>query len=107
MFEIDNAKYYTVFYWMIDKLGLKGGELSIFAIIYGFSQDQESEFFGSLSYLEAFTGLSRPTIVTVLSSLEKKELIIKNNFYKGKIKRNSYAVNSERVNELLKSSKVI
>jgi DNA-binding MarR family transcriptional regulator len=104
MFEIDSAKYYTVFYWMIDKLGLKGGELSIFAIIYGFSQDQESEFFGSLSYLETFTGLSRPTVVAVLSSLEEKELIIKNNFYRGKIKRNSYTVNSEKVNELLKSS---
>ena len=53
MFKIDDSKFYTVFYWMIKYLKLKGGELTIFAIIFGFSQDEASEFFGSLGYLEA------------------------------------------------------
>ncbi len=101
--KIRDENYYAVFGWMLNVLGLKGGELLIFAIIYGFSQDQESAFFGSLSYLEAFTGLSRPTVVSVLNSLEEKKLIIKKNFYKGKIKRNSYEVNQEKVSELLQS----
>ena len=35
MFKIDDSKFYTVFYWMIKYLKLKGGELTIFAIIFG------------------------------------------------------------------------
>ena len=37
--------------WMVTELGLKGNELIIYAIIAGFSQDGESNFHGSLSYL--------------------------------------------------------
>ena len=44
-------KYFTVQEFMSKELGLGGNELLIFAIIYGFSQDGESEFYGSISYI--------------------------------------------------------
>lgn len=103
MFKIDDSKFYTVFYWMIKYLKLKGGELTIFAIIFGFSQDEASEFFGSLGYLEAFTSLSRPTVVAALDSLEKKGYIKRREFLKGKIKRVAYSTNTDKINELLKN----
>ena len=37
--------------WMVDKYKLKGNELLAYALIYGFSQDGESEYKGSFSYL--------------------------------------------------------
>ena len=44
-------------------------ELNIYAIIYGFSQDNGSEFTGSLQYLCDFTGATKPTIIKALKTL--------------------------------------
>ena len=41
--------YYSVQGWMVKDLNLKGNELAVFAIIYGFSQDNETWFTGSLN----------------------------------------------------------
>ena len=43
--------YIAIQDWMISDLQLKGNELLTYALIYGFSQDGESEFKGSLKYL--------------------------------------------------------
>ena len=45
--KVKDENYYQITGWMINRLGLKGAKLNIFAIIYGFSQDGESEFSGS------------------------------------------------------------
>ena len=37
--------------WAINQLQLKGNNLMVYSIIYGFSQDGETEFTGSLQYL--------------------------------------------------------
>ena len=42
--------YIVIQDWMISDLQLKGNELLTYALIYGFSQDGESEFKGSLKY---------------------------------------------------------
>lgn len=47
--KIRNENFYTVLGWMLNVLELKGNELIVFAIIYSFSQDGESEFTGSLT----------------------------------------------------------
>ena len=52
-------KYYTVQEFMIRDLALKGNELALFAIIYGFSQDGESKFNGSLKYLCYWTNSTK------------------------------------------------
>lgn len=66
--------------WMVNDLELKGNELLAYALIYGFSQDGESEYTGSLSYLQKWLGVSRQTAVNTLNGLLDKNLIEKRLF---------------------------
>lgn len=80
--------------WMVTELGLKGNELIIYAIIAGFSQDGESNFHGSLSYLSEWTNTSKQTVINCLISLQDKGLIIKNEFYVNNVKNCEYRATS-------------
>lgn len=60
-----------------EQLQLRGNELLIWSIINGFSQDGESWFTGSLSYLIEWTGASKPTVINTLKSLTEKGLLIR------------------------------
>lgn len=74
--KVRDENYYTVHGWMIRRLKLKGVQLSVYAIIYGFTQDGECEFKGSLQYLCDFTGdTSKPTIIKALKDLIDKGYI--------------------------------
>ena len=44
--------YYSVQGWMVKDLNLKGNELAVFAIIYGFSQDNETVLKSTLLFPE-------------------------------------------------------
>lgn len=84
---IKDENFVNIQGWMCSKLHLKGNSLLIYAIIYGFSQDGNSSFHGSLSYLEEWTNSTRQSIINVLKDLVDSELIIKtvstpNNQYK-------------------------
>ena len=72
MSRINDDNYYQISGWMINRLGLKGTELQVFAIIYGFSQDGESWFSGSLAYLEDWTSSSKPTVIKARKNLSTK-----------------------------------
>ena len=87
---IKDENFYVVQGWMINKLGLKSTELQIFAMIYGFCQDGKSDFRGSLSYIQDWTGVSKPTVISALNSLIEKGLITKTVFDNGET--NSYCV---------------
>lgn len=63
--------------WMITELELKGTELVVYAIIYGFSQDGSSSFAGTLSYLMQWCNASKNTVLKALRELMNKGLIIK------------------------------
>lgn len=63
--------------WMRTKLNLKGNELLIYALIYGFSQDGESRFKGSRKYIADWCGCSLNTVDRTLGSLVAKGLIAK------------------------------
>lgn len=63
--------------WMRTKLNLKGNELLIYALIYGFSQDGESRFKGSRKYIADWCGCSLDTVDRTLSSLTGKGLLAK------------------------------
>ena len=67
-----DINYFTIHGWMTIRLGLKGIERELFAILYGFSQDGESYFTGSLSYLQKWVIASRPTVIKTLKTLVKK-----------------------------------
>lgn len=72
-----NENYIQIQGWMINELNLKGNELLLYAIIYGFSQDGKSEYHGSISYIEDAIRASRPNIIKILKKLLDKKLIIK------------------------------
>lgn len=93
MSRINDDNYYQVSGWMINRLGLKGTELQVFAIIYGFSQDGESWFGGSLAYLEEWTGVSKPTVIKALKELVDKEFIIKDTNVVNGVTLNRYKAN--------------
>ena len=75
---LKNTNYVTIQGWMRKELGLKGNELLVFAIIYGFSQlEDEQVFSGTIRYLAEWTGATKEGIRKNLNSLVSKELIHK------------------------------
>ena len=84
--------YYTVQGWMLSDLGLKGNALAVYAIIYGFSQDGESEYSGSARYLSEWLGCSTRTILSVLADLTERGLLKKTTTYKNGLTFNTYSV---------------
>lgn len=72
---IKDENYYTVKGWMINRLHLKGTQLMLYAIIYGFSQDGKSEFKGSVQYLADFVGVTEASARANLKALAKQGLI--------------------------------
>lgn len=55
--------------WMLTDLHLKGASLILFALIYGFTQDGESEFSGSITYMQQWAGISRRGTIKALDKL--------------------------------------
>jgi predicted transcriptional regulator len=72
---IKEENYITIQGWMISRLGLKGNELLIYAIIYGFSQTEGQVFSGSLRYLAEWTNSTKQGVIKSLKSLVEKGCI--------------------------------
>lgn len=87
---IKNENYFQVSGWMINELHLKGAELCVYAIIYGFSQSGEYQFTGSKQYLADFVGVTKRAIIDILANLVKKGVIEKREVMNGNIKRSYY-----------------
>ena len=66
--------YVTILGWMTN-LNIKGNELIVYAIIHGFSQDNDSYFYGSLNYLAQWTGTTEQCMADVLKKLGDKGLV--------------------------------
>lgn len=88
--HIKKTNYVVITGDMITDLGLKGNELLIYALINGFCQDEESQFYGSLAYLMEFTSLSKQGVINTLNSLIEKGLIEKTQSEVNGVKFNSY-----------------
>lgn len=92
--RIKDENYYQIQGWMINRLGLKGVTLSVYAIIYGFSQDGENEYTGSLQYLCDFLGgVSKPTVITALKSLVETGYLIRREEFINGVQFNKYKAN--------------
>lgn len=73
-----NSNYYVVLEgWMVQELGLRGNELSVYALIYGSTQDGESLYCGGDECLAYALGLSSSTVKKTLKRLMEKGLIVK------------------------------
>ena len=94
---ITDTNYYVVHGWM-RKMGLKGLQLDLYAIIYGFCQDNGSAFYGTISYLEEFTGFSRRAVIDALNDLVGKGYIRKDTEDLGQqVKRVKYSCIKEQI----------
>lgn len=74
---IRDDNFITIQGWMRTKLNLKGNELLVYSIIYGFSQTENQRFTGSLQYLADWCGATKQGILKNLKSLLEKGFIKK------------------------------
>lgn len=74
---LKERNFIAIHSFMVNELKLKGNELIIYAIIYGFSQDGVNRFTGSLKYLSEWTSLSKQGVIKNLKSLVEKGYITK------------------------------
>ena len=88
---MDKKGYILIQDWMLD-LPLSLAETVIYAVIYGFSQDGESKFTGSLSYLAKKSKVSKDTVKRSLSKLVEDGFIIKTPIQKNGVLFNEYSV---------------
>lgn len=89
--NVQQDNYITIQGWMVTNLKLKGNDLLVYAIIYGFSQNGETEYDGSLQYLADWCGSTKQGIQKNLKNLLDRNLIQKRETYKNNIKYCSYS----------------
>lgn len=77
MSAVKDNNFIAIQGWMRTRLDLKGNELLIYALIYGFSQDGQSRFTGSRKYIADWCGCSLDTVDRSLRSLVSKGLLAK------------------------------
>lgn len=105
--KIKRSNFVIIQGWMVTDLKLKGNQLMIFAAIYGFSQDGESEFTGSISYLrEWLGGASKNTVTKALNELISQGFIIKRQEDINGVKFNRYRVDLEAINNYSTGSEI-
>jgi len=80
----------TVFGWMINKLGLEGCDLLVYAKIFGEGQDGGPVKI-NMDHLSTFIGYTADNIINSLRNLVKRNLIIYKNYYRDQ--RDCYIVN--------------
>lgn len=76
--------------FMRSELGLKGNELIIYALIYGFCQAEGHSFHGSRQYISDWTGCSLSTVSNVLAGLVECGLLVKSETVVNGVTFNSY-----------------
>ena len=88
---VSNENYINIQGWMINELNLSGNNLLVYAIIYGFSQDDGSVFSGSLQYLADWCNATKQGIQKNLKELVDRGLIVKHEVYKNNQKFCEYS----------------
>ena len=73
--KIRDGNYIVIQSFMVTELSLKGNELLVYAIIFGFSQAESETFSGSLQYLADWTNSTKQGVMKNLKSLLEKGLI--------------------------------
>lgn len=76
--------------FMRSELGLKGNELIVYALIYGFCQSEGHSFHGSRQYISDWTGCSLSTVSNVLAGLVDCGLLVKSETVVNGVTFNSY-----------------
>ena len=88
--------YITIPGFLRTRLDLKGSELIITALIYGYSQDGNSWFMGKTEYIAEWAGITDKNVLRCLKSLTEKGILEKKEmFVNNKAKRCYYRFNFE------------
>lgn len=98
--KVKDENFFLVSGWMLNRLNLKGVALQVFSIIYGFSQDGEGSFTGSLQYLMDFTNASKNTVLKALKDLTDLEYITKSENTINGVRFCTYKTNAPVVQKL-------
>jgi len=75
--KVKSENYVSIQGFMVKELKLKGNELIIYAIVYGFSQTEGQVFNGSLQYLADWTNSTKQGVSKNLKSLVEKDYLQK------------------------------
>ena len=86
-----NKNYLVIQGWMRTELDLKGNDLLVYALIYGFSQTEGQAFTGSLQYMADWCGATKQGISKNLKSLINRGLIQKKQLIKNGVKFCEYS----------------
>lgn len=84
--KIKNENFIVIQGFMVNELNLKGNELLIYAIIYGFSQAEDQTFNGSLQYLADWTNSTKQGVTKNLKALVEKGYIVKEDKFINNVK---------------------
>ena len=76
--------------WMVNRLQLKGNDLRVYAIIYGFSQTGGQEFTGNLQYLADWVNGTKQGVQKNLKALLDRGLIRKREYFTNGVKQCAY-----------------
>ena len=97
--KIKNENFFVIQGWMLNELKLKGNDLIVYAIIYGFSQSDNKCYNGSLQYLADFCNSSVNGIQKNLKNLISKGLINKKEIYIKKVKFCEYTTKLDTIQQ--------
>ena len=97
---VNETNHIVIQGWMRNILELKGTDLMVYAIIYGFSQQDGHWFNGSLQYLADWTGTSKQCCINSLKRLMDRQLIQKEEILENGVK---YCRYSKKFNGIQKS----
>ena len=100
MSKIKKENYFVVWGWMTEDLKLKGTERDVYAVIYGFYQNKEGDYTGSIAYLMDFTGMKRTAVINALVSLTNKKYLYKKTENKNGINYVTYSINTAILYEI-------
>lgn len=100
--NIKESKFLVIQQWMISKLKLNNNNLLVFGLIYGFSQEGQGEFYGSLSYISDFLNISRTSTINCLKNLVNNKLLLITKEEQGETKH--YTVNMPYIISVLKGA---
>ena len=90
--KVSAGNYLVIQGWMVTELGLKGNELLIYALIYGFSQTEDQWFTGTLRYIAEWTNSTKQGVQKALASLIEKGLLEKRETVENGVKSCRYRV---------------
>lgn len=96
---VKRENYINIQGWMVTDLYLKGNELLIYAMIYGFTQDGQQWFEGSRQYLADWCNSTKQGISKNLNSLIEKGYIIKDEYVINNVKFCRYKANLDIFND--------